>query len=132
MEFGKKKTTENWHFICLYDHVKRLLLSKTCKCVLPSVFIFIPPANKVWRYMGITLSVCHSVRSSVNLSVCQSVCLSVQSCPVHIFLMEKHKKFLLNTAYDLRVCHDFYPRSIGQVQRHSKEKCLIRVRSIYL
>lgn len=33
---------------------------------------------------------------------------SVQSCPVHISLMEKHWKILLHSkvAYDLRVCHD--------------------------
>uniref|UniRef100_K1QGI1 Uncharacterized protein n=1 Tax=Magallana gigas TaxID=29159 RepID=K1QGI1_MAGGI len=35
------------------------------------------------------------------------------SCPVHIFLMGKHWKFLLHTkiAYDLRVCHDLDPRN---------------------
>lgn len=47
MEFGKKKNSEKWHLYGLYDHVKRLLLSKACKCIFPNVFIFIPPTNKV-------------------------------------------------------------------------------------
>lgn len=37
-----------------------------------------------------------------------------------------HKKI----AYDPRVCHDFDPRSFGQVQCHLEEKCKIRFRSI--
>ena len=55
-----------------------------------------------------------------------SVRLSLQnSSPVHIFLMEKHWKFLLHTkiAYDLRVCHDLDPRSFGQGQGHWQKKC---------
>lgn len=37
--------------------------------------------------------------------VCPSVCLSVQSCPVQIFLIEEHWKFLFcnRIAYDLEV-----------------------------
>lgn len=48
-------------------------------------------------------------------------------CLVHIFLIEKNRKFLLHTkiTYDLRVCHDFDPQSLVKI-------CKIRVRSISL
>lgn len=38
-----------------------------------------------------------------------------------------HKRF----AYDPRLCHDFDPRSIGQVQGHWEEKCRICFGSIF-
>lgn len=59
--------------------------------------IFMLPKNKVWR--------------GIQEIPCQSVQLSIQSSPIHIFLIEKHLKFILdkNIAYDLRVCRDFYP-----------------------
>lgn len=59
--------------------------------------IFMLPKNKVWR--------------GIQEIPCQSVQLSIQSSPIHIFLIEKHLKFILdkNIAYDLRVCRNFYP-----------------------
>ena len=52
---------------------------------ISTTVLFIPPATKLWWYIGFTLSVCPSVRLSVclsGLSVCLSVCLSVNlSCP---------------------------------------------------
>lgn len=68
-----------------------------------------------------------------NCRVCLSICPSVQSCLVHISLTEEHWKFLLYTmiALDLRVSHDFDPRSFGQGQGHWKERehnsCLIYI-----
>lgn len=49
---------------------------------------------------------------------------SENMCPVSVSLMERYWKILLYTklAYDLMVCHDFYPRSIGQIQGHWKVK----------
>lgn len=51
------------------------------------------------------------------------------SCPVFIFLMEKHWMFLLHTkiAYDLRMCHALDPSSFGKVQGHLKEKFIFCV-----
>lgn len=48
------------------------------------------------------------------------------SCPVHVFLLKKQWKFQLhaNIAYDLRVCHNLYQKSFGQVQGHWHEKCI--------
>lgn len=48
------------------------------------------------------------------------VLLSVQFCLFPIFLIEEHWNFLLHAklVFDQRVCHDFVPRSFGQVQSH--------------
>lgn len=42
------------------------------------------------------------------------------SCPLYIFLMEKHWKFLIyrKIAYDLRVSHNLDQWSFGQVKSH--------------
>eukprot|EP00105_Crassostrea_gigas_P038152 XP_019922300.1 PREDICTED: CD109 antigen-like [Crassostrea gigas] len=50
------------------------------------------------------------------------------SCPVHIFLMDKYWKFLIHIkiAYNLSMCHDIDPRSIEQVQGHCLKYALFR------
>lgn len=55
-------------------------------------------------------------------------------CLVYTLLMEKHWTFLLHIkiAYDLRVCHDFDPRSFWQVQGHWKKKVQKFVSGLYL
>lgn len=72
--------------------------------------VFIPPANKVWRYIGITCP-------SVALSVRPSDRMTMQSCLVRIF-MEKNSKFLLYTkiTYDLTVCQDFAQGHLGKLK----------------
>lgn len=51
-------------------------------------------------------------------------------CLVFIFLMEKHRTFLLHIkiAYDLSVCQELDPGSVVEVQGHCfKKKCIILV-----
>lgn len=47
---------------------------------------------------------------------------------LYTFLMENHKKFLLNIriAYELRMCHYFVPRSVVNVQSQcfKRKKCV--------
>lgn len=54
------------------------------------------------------------------------------SCTVHIFLMEKHRKLLSHKkiGYDKGVCLDLDLKSFGQVRGHWLEKCKMYVRSI--
>lgn len=84
------------------------------------------PQTKFGReYVGITLSVPPSIHLFVRPSVFAIV-------SIHIFLVEKHWRFLLHTkiTYDIRMCHDFIPMSFELVQCQWKEKCKIRVRSV--
>lgn len=71
---------------------------------------------------------------SGRLSVRPSVTLFLQFCLVNIFHTNKHCSLLLHTQfaymYDLKVCHDFNPRSFGQVRGHWKEKSKIGARSL--
>lgn len=77
----------------------------------PLLGISIPPANKIWGGGGLFWN--YVVCLSINL------CNHVQSLSF-IWRNIVFTKFLLHTkiTYDLRVCHNFDPRSFWQVQGH--------------
>lgn len=56
----------------------------------------------------------------------------VHLCLIYTSLMKRHWTVLphVKISYDLRVCHDFDPRSFVQVQGHWREKSNSCVRSI--
>ena len=86
-KYWKKNTA-----VCLYMFVCQSSWSN----------LFIPPANEVWGYIFVTLSVCPSVRLSVRLFVRPSICLSV--CPsFHLSVC-----LSIHPSVHLSVCPSFY------------------------
>lgn len=130
---------------CTYDDDAWISNGHHTNCVLPqnpnnmvSKFFLIPEFHNILQYSVTDMIIIPSTPKTKfwvggvyrNHLVCPSVRLSVQnSCPVHIFLMEKHWKILLHTknAYELWVYHDLDSRSFGSVQGHCFKQCLIPV-----
>lgn len=108
-----KHVNFKWKFTCFINN----LWTATININSP-----IPTDTTFWRvYRN------HLVRLSIRLYV--------QLYLVHIFLIEKNWRFLLNTkiAYDHRVWHVFYPSSFLQVQGYwKKKKCNICDRSMFV
>lgn len=107
-----KHVNFKWKFTCFINH----LWTATININSP-----IPTDTTFWRvYRN------HLVRLSIRLYV--------QLYLVHIFLIEKNWRFLLNTniAYDHRVWHVFYPSSFLQAQGYWKKKKCNNLRPVYV
>ena len=110
----KVKIKAFWTLVLIWAHFK---IKKFC--LHWAKFIIIPPANKVWGYIGITLSVHLFVRLFTSCPGNNFVL----PCPIWIW-------FHTIVANDLRVCHDLDPRSYLQGQGHSAHILEIRVQAI--
>lgn len=89
-----------------------------------NIHLYIPPTNEVWGVLEPPcLSVYPSVLSPVRAKFVSCLYLSYGENWKFLFLQR-----LLN--YELRLCYDLKPRSVGQVQGHWKEKRIIHVCSI--
>lgn len=115
-----------------YIGITLLVCPSVCAIVSGPYISYGKTSEVLYTKIAYDLRVCHNldIRSFGQVQGHRKE-KCIFSCPVYIFLIKRHWKFLLHTnfAFELRVFHEFDLRSFGQVQDHWK-KCIIRVKSI--